>query len=344
MEKKTGNSVNKEASFYPMVVIYGKERRRCIDILDEVVTDALNGADEQMALSTYDGSDVTLADVLDDLRTLPFLSDHRVVVVKSADEFISEYRQGLEEYLEAPASTGILILQAVSFPGNTRLAKKAKAIGKIYSCDPVPVKDLPGYLSQYAGDHYQLKLDRDAAAMLIELGGDEAGMLVNEIDKIATYLSGHKDKGARITCHEVELLVGNNRQYNVFNVIDAMSRSDTATALDLLDMMLTQDRDAQFRAVGAFAWHFRRLYQGRILREQGVAESNIVSQLRVWPHSVQQQFLRQVRMMDLAGLGAVLQQLMRIDLASKTGGGTVRTGLEKFICHFSHSQQGQTKV
>lgn len=57
-------------------------------------------------MSEYDCATTTaeLASVLDDLRTLPFLSERRLVLVREADKFISLYREAVSRIMpRAPA-------------------------------------------------------------------------------------------------------------------------------------------------------------------------------------------------------------------------------------------------
>ncbi|MCK5270121.1 MAG: hypothetical protein KAJ46_05020 [Sedimentisphaerales bacterium] len=135
MAKKIQQQDNEK--IYPVYVIYGKDRRRTIDVLGGIVEKVLGGADPQMALNAYDGTEANIAEVLVDLRTLPFLSERRVVVVKDADAFISEYRDELEKYLDKPSASGVLVMTTESFPANTRLAKKARQVGQVFEYKPV---------------------------------------------------------------------------------------------------------------------------------------------------------------------------------------------------------------
>ncbi len=317
-------------------VVYGKNRRAVTEQIEKITERVLGASDRQVSLRSFEGDETELADVLDELRTLPFLSERRLVIVRDADGFISTYRQNLEAYLDSPSPTGVLLLVPDSFPGTTRLAKKAKKIGQVISCEPVKARDLPRYLVNYARQTHSLVLTPSAAALLIELGGDESGMLCSEIDKLAAYLADPAQEKKRIEVEDVQELVGHNRQYNVFNVIDAMTQGQTGSALKLLEQMLNQDRDAQYKAVGAFAWHFRRLYNGRLMLDGGVSEREVIRQQRIW--SQPEAFLRQLKQLRIETIASCLQSLMHIDLVSKTGGGTVRTGLEKLIIEFCRGQ------
>jgi len=332
--KSGSNLIGKD--IYPVYVVYGKDRRMVVDTAGQIKDKVVGQADEQLCLSSYEGNDVELAEVLDDLRTVPFLSEYRLVVVKQADEFIKQYRENLEKYLENPSKSGVLLLMPDSFPKNTRLAKAVVKIGKVVDCEPVKAAQLAGYLAEYAKSEYKLTLSRRAASVLIELAGDESGILLSEIDKLATYLADRQDN-KEINAKDVQDLVGHNRQYSVFNVIDAMSGGYKAMALLRLDQMLGQDREAEYKSIGAFAWHFRRLYTARLMMDKRVSAQVIIRNVRIW--AGQEQFIRQVRQISLKDVCGALQTLTEIDYASKTGGGSVRTGLEKFIVQFCRSRQ-----
>src|SRR5262245_16846781 len=64
--------------------------------------------DDDLAIARFAGEQVALADALDELRTLPFLSRRRFVIVEGADPFVSAHRKALEAYAESPATTGVL--------------------------------------------------------------------------------------------------------------------------------------------------------------------------------------------------------------------------------------------
>ncbi len=327
-------TAEKQTGILPVYVIFGKDRRRALEALDKVRAAVLGDADPQVALSVYE-EQPDWAEVHDGLVTLPFLSERRLVVVKDADSFISANRQYLEQYLESPSETGVLVLVAESFPKTTRLYKKVQAIGGLIDCEPPKPRELPAFLADYAKNRHGLGLARDAAGLLIELAGDDAGLLANEVDKLAAYVTRPEVAKKQIDADDVQELVGQNRLYSVFDVLDAMTAGREATALEKLEQMLGRDKDAQYKAIGAFAWGVRRLYQARALLEKGTAPGAIIKQLRVW--SQQQAFIEQVKRLDLRRIGRMLRELADLDLESKTGGSAVQDGLERWIVRFSRA-------
>ncbi len=324
MAKSTSN----KDAFSPIYVISGKDRRQAIDQLNALVDKIVGDDDPQCCLSQFNAS-VEIASVLDELKTVPFLSSYRLVVIKDAGDFIKNYRSQLETYVQSPSETGILILLPDSFPSNTKLAKSVAKIGQIIQCDPVKPKDLPAYLANYAKQTYKLTLKRDVALYLIETCGDDAGQLVNEVDKMAIYVQSEGASSDEITVGQVEILAGQSRQFNVFNVIDAMVHEDTAVALKRLDLMFSQDKEAPYTAIGAFTWHFRRLYQAKVMMDQGQSSQMIIKSLRIW--SNQEKFISQLKRLRLIDLADILTYFADSDLQTKVSAVEVKMVLEKLI-------------
>ncbi|MBK8913987.1 MAG: hypothetical protein IPM64_05160 [Phycisphaerales bacterium] len=107
----------------PAVVIFGDEEFQKAQALEAALEEALPaGADRALAVCDLDATmsedsgGPSLAGVLTDLRTLPFLTERRVVIIRDADKFISAHRERLEHYVRAASETGTLILICRSFP------------------------------------------------------------------------------------------------------------------------------------------------------------------------------------------------------------------------------------
>ena len=61
-----------------------------------------------MALLSVDADKAEISDIFDELRTAPFLTDKRVVLIRRAEDFISKYRESLEKYFEKPSNMMVL--------------------------------------------------------------------------------------------------------------------------------------------------------------------------------------------------------------------------------------------
>src|SRR5438270_153830 len=70
-----------------------------------------------------DGERATLAEVLDEVRSFALFGSAKLVVIRSAEAFITRFREQLEDYLAAPAASATLVLRAEKLPANQRIYK-----------------------------------------------------------------------------------------------------------------------------------------------------------------------------------------------------------------------------
>jgi DNA polymerase-3 subunit delta len=306
-------------------VIAGKEdslvNARCRELLDELLEPS------QRATGLFDAEAdlVSVSEVLDELRTVPFLTDKRVVLVKGADKFISENRPLLEKYFDRPCPTGRLILTVRTWDARTNLAKKLPKVGKLIKVAQPTRRELPQRLMKYASDAHDKKLSRDAAELLIELTGDELTRLYSEIDKLALFADAEKV----ITPKHIESLIGHNRLFNAFTVIDAVIAGNPGQAVERLRGMFAQDKSTEYTVVGAFAFHFRRMFNAKVMLNKGVRADEVGKRFKIWSHK--DKFFAQLRQMSLKQIGEYLQQLAETDYAIKTGQTKAPVAMEQLV-------------
>lgn len=310
-------------------VIAGKEESlvnaHCRELLDKL----LESSQRTTGLFDADASSVSASEVLDELRTSPFLTDKRVVLVKDADKFISANRTPLEKYFDNPCPTGRLIFTVRSWDARTILAKKLAKAGKLIKVTQPKRSELPSRLIKYASEAHDKKLSRDTASLLIELSGDELPQLYSEIDKLALFADAEK----AITTKHIESLIGHNRLFNAFTVIDAVIAGNIAVALERLRGMFAQDKSAGFTVVGAFAYHFRRMFSAKAMLEKGARTVEVARRCNIW--SQQDKFFAQLRRINLKQIGGHIKQLAETDYAIKSGQTKPHIAMEQFILKLS---------
>jgi DNA polymerase-3 subunit delta len=311
-------------------VIAGKEdslvNAHCSELLDKL----LEPSQRTTGLFNADAGSVMASDILDELRTIPFLTDKRVVLVKDADKFISENRGPLEKYFDNPCPSGRLIFTVRTWDSRTKLAKKLAKSGKLINVTQPNRRELPQRLIKYADDAHGKKISREAAEILIELAGEELPRLYSELDKLALYV----DKEKAITPKHIESLIGHNRLFDVFAVIDAVIAGNAPVAVERLRRMFAQDKSSEFSVVGAFAYHFRRMFNAKILLDKGVRTGEIVKRCNIWSH--RDKFFSQLRKMSLKQIGKYLQQLAEADYTIKTGQTKAPVAMEQFVLQLSN--------
>ena len=321
----TKNNSESKKTCHHIYVIAGKEDTLLNARCDELLEKLLEPQQRTTGLFNADPARVSISQVLDELRTAPFLTEKRIALVKGADGFVSENRQLLEKYFDSPCPTGILILTVSNWDTRTRLAKKLPAAGKLISVTQPKPWQLPLRLIEYARGAHNKNLTKTAAEFLIELAGDSLPLLYSEIDKLALF--AHTEKA--ITAQHIESLIGHNRLFNAFAVLEAISAGNVAKAVGRLRNMFAEDRSAEYTVVGAFAFHFRRMFNAKVLLKKGVRPKDIVTRLRIW--SNKEGFFAQLGKMTLEQIGSNLRQLAAMDYAIKTGQVKARVAVEQLV-------------
>ncbi len=295
-------------SIPPVVVLAGNQahfQHAVIVRLRELVID-----DDDAGLTRFAGKDVDFKTVIDELRTVSMWGDRRLVIIDDADEFVSDHRAALERYAELPAKKSVLVLQVKSWPKTTRLAKHLAQSGLDIECSELKGAALSKWLVDTARDGQQVTLSRDAAGLLIELIGEELGMLDQELAKLATYVGA---KGT-ITAEVVQGLVGGWKTETTWAMTDGVRDGHLAEALHALDQLLDAG-EAPLKLLGGIGFVFRKLaYATELSRSQPLPQA--LKDAGVFPRDIgaAEQYLRRIGRVKAERL---LQVLVSIDSGLK---------------------------
>ena len=266
-----------------------------------------------------------LSTVLDAARTPSLLSPLCIVVVRSADEFVTKYRDALLKYVEKPSPDGYLILDCRSWKTNTKLHKALVKEKAAINCKPPEQRDaLVAWIDAEARAN-GWQLGRGVAGRLCDLVGDNFGLLRGELEKLATFVAPRSD----IQIADVEALVGQSREQNVFGITDAIAERKPLRALQLWHEVLMTDRAGPFRAVGGLAFGVKKLVAARSLMDGGYSVQKARSELRIWTNTAALE--RQLQRFSRRQWEDVLLRLLRIEANSKSGLGEVEVAVEKLI-------------
>ena len=268
--------------------------------------------------SDYDGETAELAEVLDDLRSFAMFGAAKLVVVRSADDFVSRYREQLENYVGSPSDSGTLVLRLGSLPKNQRIYKLITKVGQVVEC--APPRDLARWAIEHAKKTHRATLALDAARLLVELVGDSVGMLDTEIAKLALQADGKT-----ITPELVGENVALQRDMEMYELTNALAGGDKAESLRRWRELVRSDPSAEFRAV---TWLAMWLEDVR----NYLRSPSTIGKL-VWKYKGDklEQFKRTANAIGKDRIGAIVDALAEVDYNSKTGLGDAAENVERFI-------------
>ncbi len=316
----------------PIVVICGDEEHQKETALASAL-DALlpPEVDRALALTSYDGAQKpdqggpAIAAVLEDLATLPFLSDRRVVLIRSADAFVTSHRERLEAYFAAPARTGVLILECRGFPKTTRLYKAVIAVGgQVVECKKLFGRALVEFVLAEFGKRGK-RVDAAGAGRLVDMVGQDTGMLAGEVEKLCLYVG---DRPA-VTDGDVSDLVGQSREEKIFAVADAAGAGRLQDSLRLWHQVLETDPDAQFRAVGGLAFVVRRWLAAHRMVAAGDSLREVAPRMMMWGRERQLETI--LNRLPARLLRRLLAAIADLDSQAKSGARSIEMGIELLL-------------
>ncbi len=237
--------------------------------------------DDVSGLTRFSGKEADLQTVGDELRTVSMWGDRRLAVVEDADEFVTRHRGGLEKYAVSPAKKAVLVLDVKSWPKTTRLAKQVAQTGLEIECTELKGIALIKWLQETARAAHEADLPRDAAALLVELIGDELGLLDQELSKLGSFVG----RNETITTDVVRSMVGGWRTETTWAMTDAVREGDLGPALKDLNDLLDHGEAPQ-KLLGGIHFVFRKLACATDLARRQPLDSAL-REAGVFPQAIQ---------------------------------------------------------
>lgn len=290
-------------------------------------------ADAQRA--DIDGERAELAEVLDELRSFAMFGGGKVVVVRNAADFLSRFREQLEEYVAHPSDSATLILRLESLPSNQRIYKAIAKIGAIESCEPP--KDLGRWVVQHAKTAHDVTISPEAAKLLVDYVGNDLGRLDTELAKLALQCDAGKIGAEDVTCG-----VAFQRERQMWDMTNELACGRTSEALHKWRQLVALDSSAEFRAVTWLGMWLENVRKALAMKRQGVPPFTIAQQLRLWPREIQQPFFQTADALGDAGAARATDLLADVDLRSKSGLGDAASNVERFILEMGRVQKHQS--
>jgi DNA polymerase-3 subunit delta len=314
MDALTFIDKNGKAKRQPFYVLSGDEdflKRRVLSLLGPLV---IGDADPEYAVTTFPGDKADFSTVRNELDSVSFFSDRRMVVVNQADPFVTKFRPQLESFVAEPSAAGVLVLDVRAFPATTKLAKAVPEAAHIV-CKGPPEYRLPLWCVDWCQTRYGKKLTTPAAQLLVELVGPTMGILDQELQKLKDYVG---DRPA-IDVPDVDGLTGRSRSANVFKILDAVGDGKPAIALKILSGLFDEG-EAPLAVLGALGSQLRKLARAARMYQQGVAFEEALNKAGVatWPQA-REAARKQMKHLGKDRLNKIYDWLLETDSGLKGG-------------------------
>ncbi len=214
--------------FLPVYLLQGEESYYIDMLTNAISSNALTEDEQAFNLTTIYATDHTdPGDIINASRRYPMMAERQVVIVKECQN-VKRKIDDLVPYLTNPSKTTVLVLcyKNGTVDGRKKIVGMIRNNGVVFTSDRLKTYNLPPFIVEYLKTKH-VAIDYKATMMLVENIGSDLSRLTGEIDKLCITLP--PDTGT-ITPEHVEKNIGISKNYNVFELKDALIKRDVVKA------------------------------------------------------------------------------------------------------------------
>ncbi|MBQ5397013.1 MAG: DNA polymerase III subunit delta [Alistipes sp.] len=268
--------------FAPIYLLMGEESYFIDALCDQLTSTILSPAEQAFNQITVYGKDSDAGQIVNLCRQMPMMGSYEVIVVKEAQQL--RQIEKLSHYTAKPQSSTILIIchKEKSVDKRSAFYKQCNSAGEVFESIRPRDYEIGPWLTQFIAGK-GLRISPKAVQMLTDHLGCDIAKISNELDKLVVSLpAGTTD----ITDTHIEQNVGISKEFNNFELCNAVAMQDVARAMKIADHFAHNPKDNPLLVtVMALYSQFRDMFIINYLRwlskHKGVAFPNEMELMRI---------------------------------------------------------------
>jgi DNA polymerase-3 subunit delta len=256
----------KEKKFKPIYWLEGEEPF----FIDEVVAYAehkiLNESEASFNLNVFYGKDAEWTSVVNACMGYPMFGERKVVLLKEAQQMKDKDIEMLEGYIQKPLDSTVFVVsyKDKKLDARKKLSKLVKQNGEILTTKKIFENHLPEWVKTFV-ESQGMTINHQAVTMLVDHIGNDLGRLKNEVEKISVNLNKKKI----ISEEDIENFVGISKEFNVFELQDAISQKNLPKAIRIIQYFQSNPKAAPLQLILPTLYnYFSKIYLVASLPDQ----------------------------------------------------------------------------
>ena len=231
----------KKRKFKPVYYFFGEDSYNLSFALH-----TLEESFKPLILSEFDketiySEDRSINDILGLATAFPFGSEKKLIIVKEAEKIRD--KKPLKDYANTPAQFTVLVFfhNGSITNLNTQPFKTLSENNFLYEAKELKGKNLVDWLINLA-DEKGKSLSEENAQVMIDIVGENRNMLEDQLEKICVFLNKEKE----ISIEIIQQVSSELKQFNIFDLQNAIGLKDKAKALDVANNLLDNGAESTF--------------------------------------------------------------------------------------------------
>ena len=242
----------KNQTFHPVYLLYGEE-----DYLKRMYRDRLKkavlGDGDEMNYSYFEGKDIDFPTLREAANTLPFFSDHRIIVVENSRMF--KNASEMADYLPQMPDTTVVVFVEKKVDKRNKLYKYVNKNGVAVEMTTMTERELKAWVAVILKQNGRKMLESTASYFLEQVENSMTNVK-NELDKLISYTEGREE----IARDDIDAVCSVQVTGRIFQMMDAVASGNQGETLRLYHDLLTL-RESPMSMLYLLTRHFNVLLQ-----------------------------------------------------------------------------------
>lgn len=299
--------------YHPVYFLMGEETYFIDKISDYIADNVLTEAEKGFNQTVLYGKDLEPSTIIGNARRFPMMANHQVIIVREAQNI--KKIEDLEPYVKNPLNSTILVInyKYKTLDKRKTFPKLIDQKGVLFESKKIYDNQLPAWITTYLKNQ-RYTISPQAAAMIAEYLGTDLGKVVNELDKLIISLPA----GTQITPDHIEKNIGISKEFNVFELQNALGDRDLLRANRIINYFGANPSSNPVTVViSALFSYFSKLLNYHFLEDK--SQNNVASVLQVHPFFVKN-YVAAAKNYNIKKLVEIVSILREYDMKSKGWG------------------------
>ncbi|MBU1140980.1 MAG: DNA polymerase III subunit delta [Firmicutes bacterium] len=276
----------------------------------------------------YDLLENSSDDILEDLQTVSFFAEKKVIIVRNLGEIEKEGESVIKNwvsYLEKP-NPDVILLVIVNdiIPEDSPLGGALFKYAYIEKIKEMDKKEYPDFVRNMF-KKYQYMITDDAIEALLERTNLDFTLISQEAEKLMLFAYDNKE----ITEKAVLLLVSRNLEENIFELTNALLAKNQPKTIEIFYDLVARNEDP-LRILNNIVGKVRELMHTKLLIEKGYRQEQIAEHFHM--KSGRAYYLvKNAQSISFSILENHLKKLSKLDYDIKSGKIDKKLGLELYL-------------
>ncbi len=300
----------KKKIYHPLYFLMGEEGYFIDQISGYIEENVLTKPERDFNQHILYGKDVDAHAVVSYARRFPMMANYQVVIVREAQNL--KKIEDLEPYVNNPLKSTILVIN-YKYKTIDRRKAFAKAVAKkgiLFESKKIYENKLPAWITGYLAEQ-QYRIEPQASAMIAEYLGTDLGKVANELNKLIISLP----KNTRITPDHVEKNIGISKDFNVFELQNALGERNVLKANQIINYFAANPvSNPLTRTITNLYFYFMKILTYHFLEDK--SQNVVASSLQVSPYFVSS-YVAAARQYPIKKVVQIMAILREFDMKSK---------------------------